>query len=86
MNEDGRSERRRSKRVASQKPAEFIVDADLIEGHSIDVSGSGVSITTDQPIQIELRFGTAPSFRAALVWAHQTSEGRCRYGFEYLKD
>ena len=91
MDEDSQAEgrpdeRRRSERVLSNKAVEFIVDADMIEGSSLDVSGSGVSITTDKPIEVELRFGTEGSFRAALVWAHKTSEGGCQYGFEYIED
>lgn len=86
MSEDVQGEQRRSERVASRKCVELIIDADLIGGESINVSSTGVSITTEAPIEVELRFGQDPPFRAALVWAHRQSDGHCQYGFEYSKD
>jgi len=86
MSYDTQIECRRDPRTESQKPVEFIVDADMIEGSSVNVSESGVRITTHAPIEVELRFGEGEPIRASLVWARQNSEGGCEYGFEYFND
>jgi len=81
------TELRRNPRAEVQKPVGFIiVDSDLIEGHSINVSESGIRLATHDPIEVELRFGEHGRTRAALVWARRNEDGGCEYGFEYIDD
>jgi len=86
MSTNALTELRRDPRIDARKPVEFIVDADLIEGSSINVSQSGIRMNTQAPIEVELRFGENATSRAALVWARRNDEGGCEYGFEYIDD
>ncbi len=81
-------DRRDTQRISIKAEIEFFVSADLIVGETLNVSKSGVGFSTKSPLEIELRIvGTEHADepqKARLVWARQTIDGGCTYGFEYV--
>lgn len=81
------------KRHAERKPisteVEFYVDADIIDASSIDISESGIRITSLNPIRVRMRFmadGERHERLAELVWARRNPEGDMDYGLQYIED
>lgn len=80
-------ERRRADRVPMNVPVEFIVDADLVQARSVDLSETGLRFETKQPIPILLRMavdGAKQERRAHLVWARSTDGQGMAYGLQFV--
>lgn len=89
MSEGEPSDRRAGKRIPVKAEIEFIVDADIIDAESIDVSDVGIGFTTTEPLSVQLRLkldGKKQQRFAKLVWAQRSPQGGCRYGFEYCTE
>ena len=85
----GESERRRAERVPLEVPVEFIVDADLVQARSVDLSETGLRFSTDEAIPILLRMrvdGEQHEHRGQLVWARRDARGHMDYGIEFVGD
>jgi hypothetical protein len=83
MDDNAYAEKRKSQRTESASPVEFIIDANTVDGVTMDVSSTGVRMTTPAPIEVDLQTGPGQARRATLVWACQRDDGSCMYGFEY---
>ena len=68
------------------KPVQFVVQGEVIEAVSVDVSDGGIRLDTEWPVRIALRIGGEGQqpYEAALVWARRKLGGGMTYGFEYL--
>ncbi len=82
------NEKRRSERVSTSKGVEFIVDDEVIQATSVDVSENGIRFKTEFPVNILLRIeendGRLQNRAARLAWARKVESGGMEYGFQYL--
>lgn len=83
MDDNAYAEKRASPRIESAAPVEFVLDSNTIDGVTIDVSSTGVRMTTPAPLDVKLRTGPDEARQATLIWACQRDDGSCMYGFEY---
>jgi len=83
MDDNANIEKRGSPRIESTGPVEFVLDANTVDGMTLDVSATGVRMTTPAPLEVDLQTGPDEARRATLVWACQRDDGSCMYGFEY---
>jgi hypothetical protein len=80
-----------NQRIAERKqfnaPIEFIVEGDVIDARSVDVSENGIRFETDRPLRIALRFAGSDHERvydADLVWAKREEDGESMaYGLRF---
>ena len=89
MKEKKRRERRASTRRELESKIEFFVNADIIDAKSIDISETGLSFDTGEPLKIHLGMdidGELCDREAQFVWAARNSNGGIRYGFEFIPD
>ena len=83
------SEKRRAERKPLSTEVQFYVDADIIKASSVDISDSGIRMTTHTPIRIRMRYemdGRQHERVAELVWARRNADGNMDYGLQYLED
>ena len=85
MDDNAYTEKRTSPRIESAAPVEFVIDSNTVDGVTIDVSSTGVRMTTPTPLDVKLQTGPDEARPATLVWACQRGDGSCMYGFEYAK-
>lgn len=81
--------RRDSERLPLDATFELYVNTGLINGETIDVSQTGISFETSQPICVELRMmvdGQREERRARLIWSKQLPDGRLRYGMKFIDE
>ncbi|MCP4375057.1 MAG: PilZ domain-containing protein [bacterium] len=76
-------EKRQSPRIESSGPVEFALDTSTVDGIMLDVSSSGLRMTTPTPLEVTLQIGPDGPRRGTLVWACQKDDGSCMYGFKY---
>lgn len=85
----GDDNKRTAERKTVKKPVEFFVDADIIQAESVDLSSTGIRMTTQHPIRIRMRiYDDDGGFReqvAELVWASKEAP-LTSYGFEFGPD
>ena len=89
MREKNGRERRVSTRKEQESKIEFFVNADIIAAKSIDISETGLSFDTGEPLKIHLRIdidGKLCDREAQFVWANRNSDGGITYGFEFIPD
>jgi hypothetical protein len=82
-------ERRRHPRKDLDSDVEFIVQGDVLDAGSVDISDEGIRLVTPGPILISLRVpvnGEQREYNARLVWAESTPEGKINCGFEFVED
>lgn len=75
-----------SERMTIHETAKFTLNEEIVEGVTLDVSGTGLQMETDQPLVVCLHvegLTTIQGRRAHLVWARQTEDGRMRYGLAF---
>lgn len=81
--------RRDSERLALDATFELYVNTGVINGETIDVSQTGISFETSQPICVELKMlvdGQREERRARLIWSKQLPDGRLRYGMKFIDE
>ena len=86
-NENG-SERRRAERIRINSAVEFVVDADVLNARSVDISETGLRFDSPTPIAVHLRMvidGTESEREARLVWARRADSGDMSYGLEFIE-
>lgn len=77
--------RRKSVRNKIETSVEFIISADIINAHSVNISEHGIRLETDSPLEIEMRFklnGKEEEHKAKLCWVKRQDDGFA-YGFEF---
>ena len=82
-------ERRASTRKELESRIEFFVNADIISAKLIDISETGLSFDTGEPLKIHLRMdidGELCDREAQFVRASKNSNGGMTYGFEFIPD
>jgi hypothetical protein len=68
---------------------EFIIESDIEDARSVDISETGMSFMTEKPIRFRMRLnlnGELKEYLALLVWAKKDHSGRTRYGFQFIPD
>ncbi|HNY27551.1 MAG TPA: PilZ domain-containing protein [Candidatus Sumerlaeota bacterium] len=83
---EGGSNKRMAERICLDAGVDFFVDADIVGAYALDVSQSGISFVSPEPLMVEMRLnvdGEREERRARLVWAKQQSDGSVRYGLEF---
>ncbi len=89
MDEQNES-RRQHARVEIKAQVEFFVDADIVSAETIDISDSGLRITTREPVKTTLRItengGGVKEYQAEMVWASQDSDERMTFGLKFIDD
>ena len=89
MREKKEREKRISPRRELESKIEFFVNADIIAAKSIDISETGLSFDTEEPLKIHLRMdidGELCDRQAKFNWASRNSKGGITYGFEFIPD
>ena len=87
--ENNSEERRNTSRKQMDAPVQFIVDADILDARSQDISDTGIRMMTNAPIRIIMRLtksGETEDRIANLVWARKSKDGGLEYGFEFLPE
>lgn len=77
--------RRKSVRNKIETDVEFIISADIIKAHSVNISEHGIRLDTDSPLEIEMRFslnGKVEEHKAKLCWVERQDKSFA-YGFEF---
>ena len=80
---------RATERFPLEAKIEFFVDADIIQATTIDVSQTGVSFNSPEPLPITMRINmgeTHEDRQGRLVWARKGVEGQVCYGLEFDRD
>lgn len=80
------TDHRHAERFPVKAKVEFIVDADIINATTVNVSETGLRFDTTSPINIILRMeidNKLQEHNARLVWARRNEDGTMTYGFEY---
>ncbi|MHC4944976.1 MAG: PilZ domain-containing protein [Planctomycetota bacterium] len=88
MKSKSKAERRNAVRRRQFTPIEFIVEGDLVAATTVDVSETGLSITTNEPLNLTVRFqvnNQAKVYQTKMVWAKREEEGGMTYGLEFLE-
>ena len=86
---DKEQEQRIALRLPIQTKVEFIVDADIINAESVNISSTGIRFDTQEPIPIFMRMeldGILREHRAELVWAQSKSDRGMAYGFQFVPE
>ena len=89
MSKQNKRERRVSTRRKLENKVEFFVNADIINAKSTDISETGLSFDTEEPLKIHLRMdidGELCDREAQFVWASRNSNDGMRYGFKFIPD
>ena len=85
MCDTNQGERRQDERKPSENPVKFIMEGDVINAVSVDISDGGIRLDTERALEISLRFGEdEKTHEATLVWARRKLDGGVTYGFEYV--
>jgi hypothetical protein len=89
MINETRKMQQRITRLELDTDVEFIVESDIEEARSVDISATGISFMTEQPIKFRMRFtqnGELKEHLAQLVWTKKDHAGKTRYGFQFIPD
>lgn len=89
MSKEQGSDLRQCERFALDADIEFFVDADIVHAQSVDVSQTGLSFRTDNPLLISMRMeleGQVEERRAKILWASRQWDGSVRYGLEFIDE
>lgn len=68
---------------------EFIVEGDVLDAASVDISKTGLRINTNEPLAFTLRFKEGEEnkvYRTHLVWASREEDGGMSYGLNFLDE
>jgi len=87
MKEQNDNDQRIAPRLPIKTKVEFIVDADIIDAESVNISMSGIRFDTQEPIPILMRLekdGVLHEHRAHLVWAQNKAGAGMTYGFQFV--
>jgi hypothetical protein len=87
MKEQNDNDKRIAPRLPIQTKVEFIVDADIINAESVNISTTGIRFDTQEPIPILMRLekdGVLYENRAHLVWAQSKADSGMTYGFQFV--
>jgi PilZ domain len=80
---------RLSDRICLDAGVDFFIDADIVGATALDVSQTGISFLSPDPLDVEMRInidGEREERRARLVWAQQRPDGSVRYGLEFIDE
>ncbi len=82
-------ERRASDRYCLDAGVDFYIDADILGATCLDVSLTGISFVSPEPLIVEMRLnidGEREERRAKLVRASQQPDGSVCYGLEFTDE
>jgi hypothetical protein len=86
MQDRDKSEKRKEERHLVKTEVAFHTENDLYMARSVDISGKGIRIITDNPIDICFQIkedGKLVRYYAQLLWARRKDDGSMEYGIQY---
>ncbi len=86
MADSGNQEQRGAERQLLQTEVTFHTGDDIYMANSVDISGSGIRIVTEQPVGIRIQIQEKDKlvqYDAQLVWARLKDDGSMEYGLKY---
>lgn len=89
MSAENQQNRRVAERYCLDAGVDFFIDADIVGATALDVSISGISFISPEPLIVEMRLnvnGEREERRAKLVRAEQRPDGSVCYGMEFTDE
>ena len=86
MADSGNQEQRGAERQLLQTVVTFHTGDDIYMANSVDISGAGIRIVTDQPVGLRIQIQEKDKlvqYDAQLVWAKLKDDGTMEYGLKY---
>ena len=84
-----KAENRNTLRRRQTTPVEFLVEGDIVNATTLEVSESGLRLKTEEPLCFTLRFmvnNQAKVYRTHMVWAAKEDEGDMTYGLKFIEE
>lgn len=81
--------KRRDERYPLEEEIEFSLEGDVLDATGVDVSQTGISLTTKFPFGIKMRLkiaGEIEQRRARIVWAVPLADGGVHVGMEFIDE
>jgi hypothetical protein len=88
MESKAKVENREAMRQRITTSIEFIVEEDIIDATTVDVSKTGIRFNTKDPPCFTLRFkvnNQTEDYRAQMVWAATEEDGSMTYGLKFIE-
>ena len=86
MPDKEKNEKRKEKRHLVETEVAFHTENDVYMASAVNISGSGIMIVTEKPIDVRLQItenGKLVEYDAQLVWARVKDDGTMEYGIKY---
>ena len=86
MPDKEKNEKRKEKRHLIETEVAFHTENDVYMASSVNISGSGIKIATEKPIDISIQIkenDKLVQYDALLVWARLNDDGSMEYGLKY---
>jgi hypothetical protein len=83
-----RTENRKATRHHLVSAVEFIVEGEVIDAATVDISQTGLRINTEEPLALTLRFiedDQKKVYKTRLVWASKKEDGGMTYGLNFIE-
>ena len=80
------NEKRKEERYLIETEVAFHTENDIYMASSVNISGSGIKIVTEKPLDIRFQItenGKLVQYDAQLVWARMKDDGTMEYGMKY---
>ena len=86
MTDSGDQEKRTAERHLVETEVTFHTGDDIYMANSVDISGAGIRIVTDNPVGLRIQIKEKDKlveYDAHLVWARLKDDGTMEYGLKY---
>ena len=86
MADSENQEQRTSERKLVETEVTFHTEDDIYMAKSVDISGTGIRIVTEEPIDIRIQIredDKLVQYDAQLVWVKREDDGSMEYGLKY---
>ncbi|MHC4944887.1 MAG: PilZ domain-containing protein [Planctomycetota bacterium] len=87
MSSEIKVDNRSSVRHDYQTPVEFIIEGDVLDAKSVNISDTGIRFDTEKPLRFTLRFRHDSQNKVIvsdLVWAKRMEDGSMSYGLDFV--
>jgi hypothetical protein len=87
MSSEIKVDHRISERLDYQTPVEFIIEGDVLNANSVNISKTGIRFETERPLRFTLRFRHEDENKVIvsdLVWAKRMEDGSMSYGLDFV--
>jgi hypothetical protein len=86
MADSENQEQRTTERKLVETEVTFHTEDDIYMAKSVDISGAGIRIVTEEPVDIRIQIREADElvqYDAQLVWVRVKDDGTMEYGLKY---